>query len=96
MIHVRQYIVNPYGQQIKKIKSYKGDLGSGVHDTNKKEIFVNDIIEGIRDTYYGPECIKGIVDFGANGFFVNELETENVYRLTELLPCTIIGRKDQM
>lgn len=96
MIHLRQHLINGFGQKIEKIKTYQGELGSGVHDTNGKEIFVNDIIEGQLDGYGGVYPVKGIVDFGPNGFFVVELETDNVYRLTELLPATVVGQKEKL
>lgn len=96
MIHLRQHFVNPFGQKTEKIKTYQGELGSGIHDTNNKEIFVNDVIEGKLDGYSGIYPVKGIVDFGPNGFFVVELETDNVYRLTELLPATVVGQKEKL
>lgn len=95
MIHLRQHLVNGFGQKVEKIKTYQGDLGSGIHDISGKEIFVNDIIEGELEGYsYYP--VKGVVDFGSNGFFVVELETGNVYRLSELLPITVIGQKEKL
>lgn len=96
MVHVRQHLVNPYGEKITKIKTVKGELGSGVHDTNGKEIFVGDIIEGTCVNYAGAFAVKGLVDFGPNGFYVTELDTDNVYGLTELLPATVVGQKDRL
>ena len=96
MIHVRQHLINGFGQKIEKIKTYQGELGSGVHDTNGKEIFVNDIIEGERDTYYGADPVKGTVCFGVNGFYVEELESDAVYGLTEVLPATVVGQKERL
>lgn len=94
MINVR--FINGFGQKVEKIKSVKGELGSGIHDINGKEIFVNDIIEGIRDSYSGMYEVKGVVDFGPNGFYVTDSETDDVYGLTELLPATVIGQKDKL
>lgn len=96
MIHLRQHLITGFGQKVEKIKTYQGELGSGIRDTAGKEIFVNDIIEGERDTYYGPDPIKGVVCFGVNGFYVTELETDNVYGLTELLPATVVGQKEKL
>ena len=94
MIHVRQHLINGFGQKVKKVKTYQGELGSGIHDTDGHEIFVNDIIEGEYSWYAGTSIVRGSVDYGANGFFVTELETDEVYRLTELLPATIVGYKE--
>lgn len=96
MIHVRQHFINGFGQKVEKIKPVQGELGSGVHDINGKEIFVNDIIEGERCSYGGIYLVKGIVDFGPNGFFVTELESDNVYRLTELFPAKVVGQKEKL
>lgn len=96
MIHVRQHFINGFGQKVEKIKPVQGELGSGVHDINGKEIFVNDIIEGDLYGYGGVYPVKGIVDFGLNGFFVIELETDNVYQLAELLPATVVGQKEKL
>ena len=96
MIHVRQHFINGFGQKVEKIKQVKGELGSGVHDTSGKEIFVNDIIEGQLDGYGSVYPVKGIVDFGPNGFFVRQLESDDVYRLTELIPATVVGQKEKL
>lgn len=96
MIHVRQHFINGFGQKVEKIKPIQGELGSGIHDINGREVFVNDIIEGERDTYSGVYMIKGIVDFGPNGFYVTELETDDVYGLTELFPITVVGQKEKL
>ena len=96
MIRVRQHLINGFGQKVEKIKMVQGELGSGICDTSGKEIFVNDLIEGERASYYGITIIKGIVDFGPNGFFVRELESDDVYALTELVPATVVGQKDRL
>lgn len=96
MIRVRQHLINGFGQKVEKVKTVQGELGSGIRDTSGKEIFVNDIIEGEYIWYGGVKLVKGIVDFGPNGFFVRELESDDVYALTELIPATVVGQKDRL